>query len=133
MPKAIHRVLATLFLCLAPILFSCKPTCATTSDCDQGDVCDDGVCTEICRSNGDCPSGQACMNRVCQAEPMHVDPPDGPAIRPTSITVFEATIDPQTGRFAVVGAGDVDVVIHANDGTPISTIKTAWDGYAGFI
>lgn len=133
MPKTIHRELFIFFLCLSPAFFACKPTCAISSDCDSGQVCATGVCMDACHSASDCPSGQVCTDRVCQAEPPPVDDPNQGTIRPSSITVFETTYDANTDALSVNPARDVTVVIHASDGTPLSTITTAWDGYAGFV
>lgn len=42
------------------------PPCQTNGDCDIGQVCQTGTCTEIvCASNADCPESNLCIDSFC--------------------------------------------------------------------
>ena len=63
------------------------PECETDADCAEGQVCEDGVCTDApvpeCEADADCAEGQMCEDGVC------VEAPDEPLHK----TLFTASLD----------------------------------------
>ncbi|MGB2985380.1 MAG: cytochrome c3 family protein [Phycisphaerae bacterium] len=51
------------------------PECVTDADCEEGEVCTNGVCVSApeCETDADCDEGEVCENGVC------VEAPPGPA------------------------------------------------------
>ena len=78
--NAVFRLIAMGFVPLGcmVLLAGCPlppaPECVNDADCAEGQVCENGVCTDApvpeCETDADCAEGQVCENGVCTDAPV---------------------------------------------------------------